>query len=262
MPYVSSDGAEIFFEFHGEGPAVVLAHGAEGNALSWFQQVPAFVKRYRTVLYDHRGFGRSTCSLEELQPSRFGADLLAVMDAVEIDRAAIVAQSMAGWSAMQASLAAPKRISAVVLVATSGGLMAPAGSGAPAEANPLPLAERLSQLALASDYPAREPELAWLFDQVSLQNRNIELLATRLGLPENLIDPEDLAGYRTPTLVIACTKDTFFPPTLLRRVCGMIPGARQVIVEGSGHAPYWEVPEVFNGIALKFLADTVGGAET
>ncbi|NQV80820.1 MAG: alpha/beta hydrolase [Alphaproteobacteria bacterium] len=255
MPYVSSDGAEIYFESHGEGPAIVLAHGAEGNALSWFQQVPIFAKHYRTVLYEHRGFGRSTCSRKALQPSKFGADLLAVMTALKIDRASIVAQSMAGWSAMQAALAAPQRISSIVMVATSGGLAAPSGSDAPPAVDPLPLAGRLSQLALAPSFPGREPALAWLFDQVSLRNKNIELLAGRLGLLENLISPESVAGYTTPTLVIACDQDTFFPPDLLRRVAAIIPGAGYVTISRSGHAPYWETPAMFNDVILKFVRE-------
>ncbi|MDA1057538.1 MAG: alpha/beta hydrolase [Proteobacteria bacterium] len=262
MPYVSSDGAEIYFESHGEGPAVVLAHGAEGNALSWFQQVPIFAKHYRTVLYEHRGFGRSTCSPEALQPSKFGADLLAVMTALEIDRASIVAQSMAGWSAMQAALAAPQRISSIVLVATSGGLAPPVGGDTPPAVDPLPLAGRLSQLALAPSFPAGEPALAWLFDQVSMHNMNIELLAGRLGLVENLIRPEVLAGYTTPTMVVACDQDTFFPPDLLERVAAMIPGAGYVTIPQSGHAPYWERPAVFNDMVLKFVGEHSGGQAT
>ncbi len=253
MAFTTTQAAQIYYEIHGDGPAVVLAHGAEGNTLSWFQQVPAFAKGYRTILYDHRGFGRSSCAPDDLQPSRFGGDLVAVMDAAGVDRAAVVAQSMAGWSAIQAALAAPDRISAIVLVATSGGLAAPGGEGDTADHDDRPLAGRLSQLALAPGFSDRKPELAVLFDQISLFNGNIELLASRLGLPENLIDPQDMKGYKIPTLTIACGRDTFFPPSMLRRVAGMIPGAEFIQIEQAGHAPYWEAPEEFNEIVLSFL---------
>jgi len=255
MPIAHTDKAEIYYDVMGEGPAVILAHGAEGNALSWFQQVPVLAERYRTVVFDHRGFGRSVCAPDDLQPGKFGADILAVMDALEITRAAIIAQSMAGWGAMQAAIAAPERITAVALVATSGGLNPPAGSDGPPDPNPTPLAGNLAGLALAPNFADREPRLAWLFDQISLMNQNIELLAGRLGAPENLISATDLAGYQTPTLVVAPTLDAFFPLAMLREVSAAIPGARFVEIEGSGHAPYWEVPTVFNPVILDFLAN-------
>ncbi len=253
MAFTSTQAPQIYYEVHGDGPAVVLAHGAEGNTLSWFQQVPVFAKKYRTLLYDHRGFGRSACAPDELQPAQFGRDLLAVMDAAGVERAAVVAQSMAGWSAIQAALAAPERIEAIVLAATSGGLVAPGGDGDAGERDDRPLAGRLSQLALAPGFSDRRPELAFLFDQVSLLNGNIELLASRLGLPENLIDPRDLSGYQIPTLVMGCEHDAFFPQTTMRRVADMIPGAENIEIGGAGHAPYWEVPGAFNEIVISFL---------
>lgn len=254
MAFTTTQAAQIYYEIHGDGPAVVLAHGAEGNTLSWFQQVPVFAKCYRAILYDHRGFGRSTCTPNALQPSQFGSDLIAVMDAAGVERAAVVAQSMAGWSAIQAALAAPERISAIILVATSGGFAAPGGDGNAGDHDDRPLAGRLSQLALAPGFSDRKPELAFLFDQISILNGNIELLASRLGLPENLIDPRELKGYRIPTLVMACDHDTFFSPTTLRRVADIIPGAEYIKMEHAGHAPYWEVPELFNEVVLSFLA--------
>jgi 3-oxoadipate enol-lactonase len=258
MPIVRHEKADLYYDVTGDGPAVVLAHGAEGNALSWYRQVPVFARQHRTVVFDHRGFGRSTCAPDDLQPGKFGGDILAVMDALDLDQAAIVGQSMAGWGAMQAALAAPDRISAVALVATSGGLAPPGGSDAPREPNPAPLAGRLSGLALAPGFADRDPAGAWLFDQISLMNDNIELLAGRLGEPANLIGPDDLVAYRTPTLVVAPALDAFFPPAMLREVSALIPGARFVEMPDSGHAPYWEVPDAFNALVLEFLADATG----
>lgn len=255
MAYLTTDGAEIYYDTYGAGPAVVLGHGAEGNVLSWYQQVPVLAQAYQTVVFDHRGFGRSVCAPEALQPARFGSDMVAVMDALGVERAVVVAQSMAGWGAMQAALAVPSRIAAVMLVATSGGLTPPGGDDAPPpDPNARPLAGRLSGVALAPGFADRDPERAWLFDQVSLDNRHIETLAARLGQPENLIVPTQLSRYAVPTLIVAGEYDTFFPPALLETVCKAIPGARLVTIAGAGHAPYWETPAVFNKVLLDFLA--------
>ena len=78
MPHVSSRGAEIYYEVHGEGPVLVFAHGMGGNHLSWWQQVPSFVGRgYRVVSFDHRGFGRSSCAPDDFHPLHFPDDLFA-----------------------------------------------------------------------------------------------------------------------------------------------------------------------------------------
>lgn len=61
MAFVDARGARIYYECHGEGPALVFAHGRGGNAASWCQQVPRFVRDYRVLVFDHRGFGRSRC---------------------------------------------------------------------------------------------------------------------------------------------------------------------------------------------------------
>lgn len=59
MATVNSGGAAIYYEVHGDGPAVVFAHGRSGNATSWWQQVAWFSRRFQVFVFDHRGFGRS-----------------------------------------------------------------------------------------------------------------------------------------------------------------------------------------------------------
>jgi hypothetical protein len=60
LPFFARDGAELYYEVHGDGPPLVLAHGAGGNHMSWWQQVPHFRERYRRVTFAHRGFAPST----------------------------------------------------------------------------------------------------------------------------------------------------------------------------------------------------------
>ena len=53
------NGIDLHYQSYGEGDAIVFAHGAGGNLLSWWQQIPFFSQRYRCVTFDHRGFGHS-----------------------------------------------------------------------------------------------------------------------------------------------------------------------------------------------------------
>ena len=91
MPTVENAHASIYYEVHGEGPALVLAHGAGGNGAIWWQQIPFFVARgYRVITFDHRGFARSPCPPEELELAHFPTDLLAILDAEGIDRLFVI----------------------------------------------------------------------------------------------------------------------------------------------------------------------------
>ena len=83
MSYAENGNAKIYYETYGDGPALVFAHGAGGNASSWWQQVPHFAERYRVITFDHRGFGRSTCPDEEL-------DMKWPREALGIDGASVI----------------------------------------------------------------------------------------------------------------------------------------------------------------------------
>nr|VFK60061.1 MAG: alpha/beta hydrolase fold [Candidatus Kentron sp. TUN] len=121
MPYATSGNIHIYYEVHGvDGPALVFAHGAGGNATSWWQQVPAFVSDYRVVVFDHRGFARSICPVDAQNPRFFEGDLMAVMDATGINKATVVCQSMGGWTGMRAAVYHSERVQAVFLANTPG----------------------------------------------------------------------------------------------------------------------------------------------
>ena len=60
MAFMEKDGFRLYYEdTGGNEPAVLFLHGAGGNHLSWWQQVPVFAEEYRCVTVDHRGFGQS-----------------------------------------------------------------------------------------------------------------------------------------------------------------------------------------------------------
>ncbi|HKS92033.1 MAG TPA: alpha/beta hydrolase, partial [Tepidiformaceae bacterium] len=96
MPFIEANGANLYYESHGDGPAIVFAHGAGGNHLSWWQQVPYFRERYRCITFDHRGFGRSVDPGTTPAQRAFPEDLRGLLDGLGIERAFLVAQSMGG----------------------------------------------------------------------------------------------------------------------------------------------------------------------
>src|SRR2546430_1781955 len=107
MPFADLDGFQMYYESHGEGEPIVFAHGADANHLTWWQQVPFFCERYRCILFDHRGFGRSLDGESNPGSTAQCADLGALMDCLGIERASFVAQSMGGRTCMGFAAAFP-----------------------------------------------------------------------------------------------------------------------------------------------------------
>ena len=80
-----------------------------------------------------------------------------------------------------------------------------------------------------------------------------EVLA-RLFVPGGRIEPEELAGFATPALMLVGEHDALFPGDTLRDVAGLIPGTRVVDFPGCGHSTYFEDPERFNRVVGEFVA--------
>ena len=97
MAFMVKDGFRLYYEdTGGVGPTILFLHGAGGNHLSWWQQVPVFAEEYRCVTVDQRGFGQSPDVAGGPGPAALGADALALLDHLGIARVAMVAQSMGG----------------------------------------------------------------------------------------------------------------------------------------------------------------------
>ncbi|MCH8744730.1 MAG: alpha/beta hydrolase, partial [Chloroflexi bacterium] len=77
MPKTPINGIELYYESHGEGPAIVFSHGRGGNHLSWWQQMASFSSEYRCITFDHRGWGLTADQPNGPGPKAFVDDLIA-----------------------------------------------------------------------------------------------------------------------------------------------------------------------------------------
>ncbi len=254
MPWVDSGAASLYWESHGEGPAVAFLHGAGGNTFVWWQQVAHFARMHRVILFDHRGFGRSRCPSAELHPRHFVQDMARVLDAAGVERAALVCQSMGGFAGLPFALAHPERTSALVLCGTTGGLITDL-----VIRDVVRLREKQKRLdalhlTLSPGFLSREPALSFLYAQLSALTPPgvLEMAVARMA--EVRLRPEQLVDFATPTLVLGGSEDDFFSLDTLAGLAAAIPGAEFVALRGVGHASYFEEAELFNRMVGDFLA--------
>jgi 3-oxoadipate enol-lactonase len=254
VPHAQRPNAKLYYEVHGRGPAVAFAHGAGGNTLIWWQQVPFFARERTVVTFDHRGFGRSACAPADFHAREFAGDLRAILDAAGVQRTALVCQSMGGWTGLRAALDFPERIACLVLSGTPGGVFTPKVQEAFAKIGRLAASEGIrGRPALAPDFPEREPALAHLYDQIAALNPGLPPagLAT---LAQARVERADLASYRVPTLLVSGEDDQLFPPDALKEAAAEIPGCTLVAFPGAGHSPYFEAAPRFNRLVADFIA--------
>lgn len=260
---VERDGESIFFEVLGDGGVpLVLSHGAGGNHSIWFQQAAHFAADRTVVLWDHRGYGRSTDHAEASGPAVAVADLLAVLDHLGVRRADLVGQSMGGWTTVGAVLERPSLARSIVLADTLGGITSPAIQTAFADApRSVPdrneLATRVGyHMAIDPSLARRDPARAHLYQQLAeTTSVDVPTLLRRLLAEQHT--PEEASRITCPVLCVVGDRDPLFPPAAVRALAELLPDARVAEIPGSGHSPYFEDPDLWNLVVRRFL-DTVG----
>ena len=258
MAILSRPGCDLYYETAGAGPAIVFAHGAGGNHLSWWQQVPIFAEAYRCVAFDHRGWGRSVEQEGGPGAAAFADDLVALLDELEIEQAALVAQSMGGWTCLGAALQHPERVSALVMGGTVGGLTTDKIPPITGAARSRLRDEGLAKLAYHPNLRERDPALAFLFDEIMALNPPVAANLTDV-LAELAPDPGAVAALKMPLLWVVGGNDPIVPPAVLRAAQAHVPGSAFFEVPDTGHSVYFERPVQFNMQLNSFLVESGWG---
>jgi 3-oxoadipate enol-lactonase len=257
MAFLVKDGFRLYYEdTGGSGPTLLFLHGAGGNHLSWWQQIPVFAEEYRCVTMDQRGFGQSPDVPGGPGPAALATDALALLDHLGIAQAALVAQSMGGWAAVGAAVREPKRFWAIVLANTVGNLTNPEIAALRqklADASP-PRPALVWQAALGETFRKAQPVRTFLYAQISGLNTSLPAdFREQLG---RLTTPVDrYAATGVPTLFLTSDEDGIFPPKLCEKVHQHVPGSRFERVSAAGHSTYFERPDVFNRDVGAFLKE-------
>ncbi len=259
MPVLTTSDTPIYYETKGEGPAIIFAHGAGGNAAIWFNQIAYFSDRYQVISFDHRSFGRSPVPAETIKVEHFRDDLLALLDTLNIEAAHVVGQSMGGFTVLRTALDAPDRILSLTLSATSGGIINPKPSGALKNLTSGGDTDTQGVKATMSATTKANPPLMQLYESINNFNTHFSWgsLANMLG-PDSVVQLAQLNELKAPTLIIAGDEDPLFPADLLASFIPHFFDGRIEVVENSGHSPYFEQPDTFNAL-LEAHIEAVSG---
>jgi 3-oxoadipate enol-lactonase len=256
--YVPVDGGRIFYEVAGAGPAVMLLHDGLLHRETWDAQFEALAASRRVVRWDRRGYGKSDAPKA---PFSNMDDMLAVMKALKIERAAVVGCSAGSLVAVHFALEHPDMVSSLVLVgpivsgfAFSEHFLTRGGRWRPTEATRVE--EKLAY------WTSRDP---WFLapENVAARNRARALLEANpgnLSVPSNLMRWAGgpafgrLPSIKVPTLIVIGEGDIPDVHAHAGALQAGIAGATRVVLARSGHLPQMEAPEEFNRIVFEFLA--------
>ena len=269
---VDADGLHLSAYVAGDpdAPVLLLLHGLGGSKVSWLPVVPALASRYRLVIPDLPGHGRSD-KPRTSYPLRYHARAARlVLDAMGAERAAVAGNSLGGRVAIELALRSPGRVAALLLLdpAIPGFRVRPLLGLArvvPSELGriPFPLRERWMQRYVRRLFgdPSVLPEEGYLAaadDFIRIYRDPAARMAFFDTLRHLVTEsPRRFWGLmrrvRVPALVVWGTADRLVPVRLATRLAEALPVAETVLLDGVGHVPQFEAPDDVVREAIRFL---------
>ena len=238
--YVSHDGARIWYESVGRGPAVILLHGGLAQSAYWGDQVPALRRAgYRVILVDSRGHGRSTRDARPYTYELMASDVVAVMDALKVQRASVIGWSDGAIIGLVMAMKNPDRLNRVFAFAAN---MDPSGVKPDTTTNPTfarfmrEAGGRYAKVsATPNDYPGFVAAINKMWDT------------------EPNYAAADLARIHVPIAIADGDHDEAIKRDHTEYLARSIPGAKLIILPGVSHFAMLQKPALFNAAVLGFL---------
>ncbi|MBB5062865.1 alpha/beta fold hydrolase [Granulicella mallensis] len=241
---IENDGARIWYSAYGIGSPVVLLHGGLGHSGNWGYQVPTLIANgYRVIVIDSRGHGRSTRDEQPYSYELMASDVLAVMNALHLDRAVLVGWSDGACTALILAANDPARVAGVFFFACN---MDPTGVK---QFEPTPALDRCFSRHTA-DYKqlSATPERFQQFvEDVSLMQRT-----------QPNYSAQDLAKIHVPVRIVQSERDEFIQREHAEYLARTIPDASFLLLHGVSHFAPLQRPEQFNTAMLAFLDEIYG----
>jgi pimeloyl-ACP methyl ester carboxylesterase len=265
------NGTRIAYLDVGGGPPVILVHGFGGSMWQWEYQQAALASHYRVITLDLPGSGLSDKPDIAYTPDEMVAFVRGFMDALGIQKAALVGNSMGAGLAIGMAVAHPERVDRLVLISglpkgVREKITAPLIKRAVETSAPVWLIRLGNWLAgrwvtedvlkkIVHDHSRLTPAVI----ERSVQNRTRPgLIRAAMATARNLpLWEQDFAlkigEINRPTLVLWGEEDKVFPTAVGRELHATIKGASFALIPKAGHIPQWEQPEAVNSLLITFL---------
>jgi pimeloyl-ACP methyl ester carboxylesterase len=258
------------------GPPLVLLHGVGDNAFDWSWVMSALGRDHRVYALDLPGSGGSANPLDDYSPAFFTRFVGAFLDAVEVERTAVVGSSLGGLVGLRLALAEPQRVRALGLISSAGlgrevtyalrSLNLP-GYGklsvAWGKRRPGAAQRAVGRAALVFARPRGVPR-EWIKEQYRLARlpgfleAQLATVRAQVGLKgqrEVLVDR--LVQLERPTLVVWGTRDRVIPYSHAKEAASRLRDGYLELIPECGHLPAVEQPERFATVLGRFLEHKV-----
>src|SRR5713101_6688836 len=252
MLFRTDDGVSLHYLDEGQGAPVLLLHGFPLNGESFRPQIDALSPRYRLLVPDHRGFGRSGLApgQEVTEMSRIARDALALLDHLRIPAAVIGGLSMGGYATMALLRHDPGRVRGLVLADTRATEDDAAGKKRREELARATL-ERGSQVLVEAFLPLllsanAAPALRNQVGEMIAKCPPLGAAAALRGMAARGDSQDILARYAGPALILVGEKDALTPVENSSQMLKLMSGARLIVIPGAGHLSNMEAPDAFN----------------
>jgi pimeloyl-ACP methyl ester carboxylesterase len=278
MPTLKTDDdVTLYYEEAGSGVPIVFVHEFAGDYRTWEPQVRHFSRRYRCISYNARGYPPSDvpADVERYSQQRARDDIRSVMDALRIERAHIVGNSMGGFASLHFGIAHSDRALSCVVAGCGYGAHPEQYAQFQAQSRALArtmLEEGMAKVAATYGHgPARlqlrakDPrafaEFIRYFSEHSKQGSANTMLGYQARRPSLYDLTAEMARIEAPVLIVAGDEDdaTLEPSLLMKRT---IPGAALAVLPASGHMTNLEDPALFNRLLEDFFHQVESGRWT
>ncbi|PVE20295.1 3-oxoadipate enol-lactonase [Microvirga sp. KLBC 81] len=258
MPLLKVNGVEVFYELSGPtgAPVVVFSNSLGTTLAMWDWVVLALRGRYRVLSYDTRGHGRSQVVDAPITIDDLAADLVGLLDGLEITKAHVVGLSLGGMTGQALASRHPDRVASLTLMATAAympsqqswderaSLVRSQGTAA--------IVEATMGRWFTPDYPAQAPERVSPVREafISIEPAGYAVCCNAIGR----MDLRSVIGQiSAPTLVIAGADDPATPVPMAEEIRSMIPGAEMIVLSRAAHLLAVEQAEKVGAYLVSFL---------
>ncbi len=261
MPNVVNGGVKIHYEMEGKGPFVILQTGAAGDSNMWRQA--GYLKGldgFTSILVDHRGHGSSDrpTQLNQHRMEYYVSDILAIMDSLDIDKAAFIGYSDGGRVGFELAISHPDRITRLISLSSVGMMDEEERQGRES----LAMSIRANGVqALIRDFEEAEGIQfpAWLRDQFLTTDG--EMFALELIAWESWPGAwSRMTGIRVPVMIIVGEKED--PESFAGEAAKLMPKGKAIVLPQLSHiGAFLAVDDVLAHL-VPFLGDNIANHDS